>query len=279
MHMNPLPVLGTGLSGTIGRFLTGAVASIDVRLETPVEKLSLPAAPFAFIHAAAVVGERSVLRDISAARRVNVDATLELAEAVIRSACSKFVFVSTSHVYGVSAPGSLLSEESPVLPRGHYALQKLLAEEMLHRVFARQPQRLVIARVFSIIDGAQPPGTLGGAIRNLAENPSGTLPNASDERDFLTPGQTADLLLACARSHDLCGVVNVCSGSATSVGGVAQLMLGDAKFFKLADRIHPGVSDAPSIVGSVGKLRAHLPNETANLADTFRMSVRNVLAN
>ncbi len=272
-------VLGTGLSGTIGRFLAGHVSDLGVRLESSLGHLDFPDAPFALIHAAAIVGERSVREDLALSRRVNVDATLELARAVYRSQCSKFVFVSTSHVYEVSSLGTLLSEESPVLPRGHYPLQKLLAEELLRRVFAHQPQRLVIARVFSIIDGAQPQGTLGGAIRDLADQPNSTLPNASDERDFLTPRQAAALLLACARSQDLYGAVNVCSGTATSVGGIAQLMLGDARFSKLAHRVRTGVSNAPSIVGSDDKLRAHLPHETANLVDTFRINVRNVFAN
>lgn len=271
-------VLGTGLSGTIGRFLAGRVSALGVRLESSLGRLTFPNAPFALIHAAAIVGELSVRKDLALSRRVNIDATLELARAAYRSRCSKFIFVSTSHVYETSAPGTLLSEESPVLPRGHYPLQKLLAEELLREVFADQPERLIIARVFSIIDDAQPSGTLGGAIRALSAGAIASLPNASDERDFLTPKQAADVLIGCAQSHDIHGVVNVCSGTATTVGTVAKLMLGSRRFQALEDRILEGISNAPSIVGANYKLREYLPSETSDLADEFRESIQNVFA-
>jgi nucleoside-diphosphate-sugar epimerase len=209
---------------------------------------------------------------------VNVDATIELADAAYHSECSKFVFVSTSHVYDVSATGSLLTEDSPVLPRGHYALQKFLAEEHLRTMFAKQPERLLIARLFSIIDDQQPAGTLGGAIRALLTNEKANLANTSDERDFLTPRQAANLLHACARNHDLHGVVNVCSGRSMTVRDITELMMGSRRFSELKDRILNGFSSAPSIVGSNEKLRSALADDASHLAETFEKNIRNVFA-
>lgn len=253
-------VFATGTSGTIGRHLQSMVMPVNLDLG---ELSSIPMANFPkeshLIHLAGVVGPVAVLADEQKSYLVNVSATLKLAEVFKTKSQGKFTYVSTSHVY--SPTSDEIFESSPVSPPNPYAQQKLDAEVQLNDLFMDSPERLCIVRVFSVLDWDVAPFTLGGGVRKLTQEDSDyTLTNSEDIRDFLTPNMIAQSLLEIAITESAFGVLNLCSGTGISVGDAARKMLSESGVLVPENRIIPGHSSNPVIVGSNSKLRSILPN-------------------
>jgi hypothetical protein len=128
-------------------------------------------------------------------------------------------------------------------------------------MFVRHPERLSIVRVFSVLDWDVDQFTLGGGVRKLKEeNSDYILNNCDDVRDFLTPKVIADALVRICKESSLFGIVNLCSGRGLSVGEAARQMLGPVASSKASDRMVPGQSATPFIVGNNSKLTSALPD-------------------
>jgi len=210
------------------------------------------------LHAAAIVGPANVAKDLTLAYLINVKGTKRLAQFAKDTGVSKFVFVSTSHVYKNSS--DMLNELSPTFPGNIYAEQKLEAEEEVGRIFFDCPEKLCIVRVFSVLDWDVAEFTLGGGIKKLViPNSSFILQNGDDIRDFLTPKQVASCLIFITNQQFLSGIVNLSTGIGTSVHEAAKIML-EARGYKLpANRVMAGNSDYPYVVGDNSMLKKHLP--------------------
>jgi nucleoside-diphosphate-sugar epimerase len=255
-------VHATGTTGTIGRHIQTKVQKLEVDLSEKV--LSIPQRKFqkadTVIHLAGIVGAQSVEKDLQHSYRINVESTIELGLTLKRSPIKKMVYVSTSHVYDyLDRP---LCEDDVVQPRSEYASQKREAEVALLEIFSDSPERLCVARVFSVLDWDVPAFTLGGAVAKLRdENLGFVLGNGGDIRDFLTPKTVASALLEISQNENLFGISNVCSGSGLSVKEAALAMLNSgAGSTTYESRIDPGFSNTPYIVGDNSKLRTALPH-------------------
>jgi nucleoside-diphosphate-sugar epimerase len=216
-------IYATGRSGTIGRHL---VNCFDLRLdleETPFSSINFSAGePSAVIHLGGIVGVEMVNSNAALANEVNVIGTIELAKYVRDFTSAKFIFVSTSHVYKQS--NIKLREDSETHPISIYAKQKLKTEFELAEIFSSNPNRLLIARVFSVLGWSSNKNSLGGAIRGvLLDSNLGPVKNGADQRDFLSPKQVASTLRCLAVEKDAVGIVNVCTGRAISVQSASQV--------------------------------------------------------
>jgi nucleoside-diphosphate-sugar epimerase len=193
-----MDIFATGTTGTIGRYLTNNVRSIDIELghefELPPELYE--SKDFAFIHLAGTVGVQAVSKNVELAHKINVTGTRLLAEKCVANGVRKFIYVSTSHVYKQSA--HLLDESCETYPITKYAEQKRLAEIEVLDAFKDIPERLVVARVFSILDWGTPEFTLGGAVLKLLKGEVTSLNSGLDLRDFLTPQKVASVLVEVA---------------------------------------------------------------------------------
>jgi nucleoside-diphosphate-sugar epimerase len=110
------------------------VRTADLRSQGEVEA-ALPGAD-AVVHLAARV---HVMRDTAADplaeyRRVNTDATLQLARAAVRCGVGRFVFMSTIKVNGERTAGRPFSERDAPAPADPYALSKWEAERGLREI-------------------------------------------------------------------------------------------------------------------------------------------------
>src|SRR6185503_6248003 len=124
-------VVVTGATGFVGRHLCPALAHAghgvrpaDPRVPGSIDA-ALPGAD-ALVHLAARV---HVMRDTAADplaefRRVNTEATLELARAALRQGVRRFVFLSTIKVNGERTDGAPFSERDVPRPADPYALSK-----------------------------------------------------------------------------------------------------------------------------------------------------------
>lgn len=242
-------VFSTGTTGTIGRQLPSGVLPLNVRLNQNFnisDELS-DVNSFSIIHLAAVVGENN-LRENPAARRVNVEAAIELGRQALERGVSKFLYVSTSHVYAPSVYET--DEASQCSPITEYGSQKYEAELGLREVFAEAPEKLVIARVFSLLDFGMPYFSLGGlASRIISERGRIDVNYSNDVRDFLDLQACADAIYCLAINQTASQTYNICSGKPLSVKEALSMFatkngaaLSDVNFIK-------GTSSRPFQVG------------------------------
>lgn len=267
-------LFATGLTGTIGQYLRPRVESLSIRLDEEFNIDPDLVSNSTVIHLGAIVGEVAVRNTPLLSRKINVDASVRLARIVKDAPGARFLYVSTSHVYETPRTDEFLTESSPVLPRGQYALQKLLAEELVKQVFHDAPKRLVIARVFSVIDNNQPTGTLGHSIRQLITNESHQLSCSDDERDFLSPRMVSNILHAIAWKGNVQGYINICSGTPLRVRDVAAMLIPRDLFRRVESRILAGHSSVPRIVGSADRLNGALGFERGELFTQFAEELR-----
>ena len=98
----------------------------------------------------------------------NVAGTLCLLERMAAHGIRTLVFSSSAAVYG--AASSALTEDAPTRPESPYGRTKLMAEQLLHDLYAADADwRVSVLRYFNAV-GAHPSGRLG-------DNPSGPLRN------------------------------------------------------------------------------------------------------
>jgi len=139
------------------------VRAVDPRRPGEVEA-ALPGAD-AVVHLAARV---HVMRDSAADplaehRRVNRDATLELARAAQRAGTRRFVFLSTVKVNGERTEGAPFTERDAPAPADPYAVSKWEAEQGLQQMAGAGALELVILRP-PLVYG---PGVKGNFLRLL----------------------------------------------------------------------------------------------------------------
>jgi len=249
-----LRILATGTSGTIGKHLSGVVPlSINLLNDLNLIEKSLFNTSSIVLHAAGIVGNEAVVKDINISRKINIDGTKKLAEISRDNDISRFIYVSSSHVYAPS--DGLLLESSKVDPVGPYAEQKFEAEQTVVEVFKETPEKLCIVRVFSVLDWDVADFTLGGAIKNLAiSNSDFKLSNSDDVRDFLTPKSIASVLTRISHNTFISGIINLSSTYGTTIREAARKMLVESGFEFPSERVLPGNSIRPYIVGDNSKL-------------------------
>ena len=253
-------ILVNGRSGTIGKYISNACTNLTGDLKTNEQLINFNEAAngeTTFIHLAGIVGNSLVEKDLFLSERVNIQATAELGEAALKKGIRKFIYVSSSHVYGNSS--ELINENFPTNPPSSYAIQKLEGEKELVKIFASDPDRLLIIRVFSILDFGMPSFTLGGAIENLIANPdTAKLGHTDDIRDFLTPKTVAKNLELIAESG-ISGIFNLCSSRGETIADAAIKMASTKGVILPQTALVHNEGIKTSIVGDNSKLKKAVP--------------------
>jgi nucleoside-diphosphate-sugar epimerase len=249
-------VVATGHTGTIGKHLKNSILKPNWNLLIPntVKFNFTKNKNFDFIHLAGIVGESNVNENIALSRKINVEAARDLGKKFLETSTGRFIYISSSHVYGNT--NVTMAEEQECNPVSKYAEQKLQAEKELIAIFKNDASRLLILRVFSILDWGMPPGTLGNTIEKIIDGGTQVVQNAEDIRDFLTPKTVASVITSISENYNCHGIINICSGMGISVRQATE------KFFNLSGKIASpsifikGHSIAPTIVGCNMKLLA-----------------------
>lgn len=159
--------------------------------------------PDAVVHLAARAGVRPSLEQPALYQRVNVEGTAVLLEAARRHAVQRFVFASSSSVYG-AASRVPFSEDDPVrAPISPYAASKIAGEALCHVYSHLYGMRIVCLRFFTVYGPRQRPDL---AIRKFAESIAAGRPipvfgDGSTGRDYTFIDDIVSGILA-AVDHD-----------------------------------------------------------------------------
>lgn len=174
----PARVLVTGAGGFVGHWLMAALAArlpaggevvaavhqaadtpagatrhvvFDITDQAATEAAVAAVAPTAVVHLAAISTIEAARRDPRYTWAVNLNGTMNLAEAVLRHAPqARFVFVGTAEAYGASQPGdgTPIDENMALAPVNPYAASKAAADLMIGHM-ARDGLQAVRLRPFN----------------------------------------------------------------------------------------------------------------------------------
>jgi UDP-glucuronate 4-epimerase len=139
----------------------------------------------AIIHLAAKAGVRPSVSDPRAYTEVNVNGTMNMLELAERNGVGKFIYGSSSSVYGPAATPPF-REDAPLAPISPYAATKASGELLAHTYSHLYGMRIVCLRFFTVYGARQRPDL---AIHKFARMIASRIPipvygDGSAERDF-----------------------------------------------------------------------------------------------
>jgi len=129
----------------------------DLRDAAAVEKVFAAVEPDAVIHLAARAGVRPSIEQPELYIDTNIKGTFYLLEACRKHGCKRFVFASSSSVYGVNKKAPF-AEEDPILQTiSPYAMTKMAGEQICSNYSQLYAIRTVCLRFFTVYGPRQRP--------------------------------------------------------------------------------------------------------------------------
>ena len=139
----------------------------DICDEERISSILAQEQPEAIVHLAARVGVRPSLEQPLLYERVNVRGTMVLLEACRRLHIQKFVFASSSSIYGIANRVPFSEEDHLNLPISPYAATKIAGEKICYTYAHLYDMRVVCLRFFTVYGPRQRPDL---AIRKFVES-------------------------------------------------------------------------------------------------------------
>jgi len=176
----------------------------------------------------------SISSDASLVHEVNTTGTLNLLKACLNACIDKFIYVSSSEVYG-TAKTVPMTEEHPLDPTTIYGASKLTGEiytRVYHQMYGLPA---VIVRPFNTYGPrAHFEGYSGEVIPKFVVRVSGGKPpvifgSGKQTRDFTYVSDVVQGIMLAAKSLPVGQVVNVACGREVSVQEIANSVIGRAE--------------------------------------------------
>lgn len=236
-------LVGEGYAvGVLDNFSTGEMSNLS---KQDVEKGSLQIhrgdiADYAFVrsvlkdyeavfHEAALPSVTRSVEDPITVNNTNVTGTVNLLKASVDSKVEKFVYASSSSVYGESVELPKV-ESMSTLPVSPYGASKLAAENYC-RVFAKvYGLKTVSLRYFNVYGPRQKYGPYSGVIpifvgRLMNDLPPVIFGNGGHVRDFTFVKDVVEANMLCLKGDVKPGeVLNIASGRTTTIKELAMLL-------------------------------------------------------
>ena len=215
--------LSTGKKENLIQYGPSVVEFIEVDLVDPGVVADAVDGIDCVIHIAALPSVPRSVKDPAASHLVNVDATLLLLEAARVAQVSRFVFASSSSVYGDS---SILPKNEQMFPNplSPYALQKLIGEQYLRLYSSLYGLDTVSLRFFNVFGPRQDPdspysGVISLFAAALSEGRQPTIYGDGEQtRDFTYVSDVVTAVVAASTAPGVSGkTINVACGDRVSV--------------------------------------------------------------
>lgn len=182
------------------------------------------------LHIAAIPSVPRSVQDPVTSHRANVDATLLLLDAARAAEVKRFIFASSSSVYGDS-PTLPKHERMPPNPLSPYALQKLIGEQYAQLFHALYGLDTVALRFFNVFGPRQDPtspysGVISLFTAALSEGKQPTIHgDGLQTRDFTYVSDVASGAIAAATANGVSGrVINLASGGRISLNRLLAML-------------------------------------------------------
>ncbi len=196
-------------------------------LDPAAVRRALAGVDVVFHHAAIASVERSVA-DPAGSLAVGVVGTARLLEGARSAGVRRFVFASSSAVYG-DDPSDPKRESGPTVPRSPYAVGKLAGELLFASAQALYGIEAVCLRYFNVYGpGQDPDGAYAAVVPRFVQAALRGLPatlygDGGQTRDFCFVGDVVEANLRAATVSGVAGsVFNIGTGAATSVSALHE---------------------------------------------------------
>ena len=230
----------TGYNGAIGKEFPKQCARLKTRLQknylTMFKELNnIPNKIDTLIHLSGMVSIKECENNPRLAYELNVIGSVNWYLAAEMANIKKFIFVSTSHVYGIPFNNKIIINTNyKPRPNNVYGKTKLIAENILRRICKKKNKtKLLIARVFSVIPkyGREYSLTAGLKKRSINIDYS-EIEGFYNTRDFLTSKDVVKNLIKLRLSNSSKLIINICSGKAKTIGDIACKIFDEANLDK-----------------------------------------------
>jgi len=183
----------------------------------------------AVVHLAALISVEESFKNPIETHNVNVTGTLNVLEEAARMNIEKFIYASSTAVYGDGNPLPL-REGYPPKPLSPYATSKVSAEyycEMFHRSYSL---KTVILRYFNVYGPGQENNPYSGVMAKFLSNALSGAPivihgDGKQTRDFIYIDDVVEATILALESSDAVGqTFNICTGTPVSINELANIV-------------------------------------------------------
>ena len=222
--------LSTGNAANLIQHDPGVIEFIEADLVDPSVVADVVDGIDFVIHIAAIPSVPRSVRDPVASHLANVDATLLLLEAAKAARVNRFVFASSSSVYGDS---SILPKHEQMYPNplSPYALQKAVGEQYLRLFSSLYGLDTVALRFFNVFGPRQDPDSPYSGVISLftAALSDGRQPiiygDGEQTRDFTYVSDVVAAVVAASTAPGVSGTaINVACGGRVSVNDLFKTL-------------------------------------------------------
>ncbi len=188
---------------------------------------------------------------------INATGTLNLLEEARKNTNGKFVYISSSHVYGV--PQYLpMDEKHPVSPQEPYSASKASAEMLVNAYALNYGLKAAIIRPFNMFGPGQSEDfIIPSIIKQAYQKDTIELGNLSPTRDMLYIKDAINGMLTIAEHGG--GIYNLGSGRETSIKEVVESVIDiidpAKKYVSIESRRRSNAVDIPRMCADVSKLK------------------------
>lgn len=178
----------------------------DIRDRALVMQALAAHRPKTIVHLAAMAGVRPSIENPALYTAVNLDGTVNLLDAAIASDCERFVFASSSSVYGNNEKVPFAEEDRVDHPISPYAATKKAGELICHTYAHLHDLPMTCLRFFTVFGPRQRPDLAIHKFLRLVseENPIPMFGDGSTSRDYTYVDDIVDGIVG---AIDTCGQI------------------------------------------------------------------------
>ncbi len=229
----------------------------DIRNYTALKQLFSEEVIDIIIHLGAKAGVRPSVADPRSYQDVNVTGTLNLLDLAQRNGIKKFIFGSTSSIYGPSAVPPF-KEDAPLVPISPYAATKAAGELLAHTYSHLHGMQVLCLRFFTVYGPRQRPDL---AIHKFARLITSKVPipvygDGTSERDFTYIDDIIQGVMA-AIEYDttLFEIINLGESQTVTVNRMIELLENELGIKAVIDRQPPQPGDIPRTHADINKAK------------------------
>ncbi len=215
------------------------------------------------VHLAAIASVPDSIRDPEKTYRVNVEGTKTVLESSAAAGVRKFVFSSSSAIYGDSRKLPI-AESAPVSPLSPYASSKLKGEEMCKEYSNRFADGATILRFFNVYGPRQERSPYGAVIASFVKRlKAGESPEIHGDgrqtRDFVYVRDVTEAIVLALGKKESGETYNIGSGRELSIMDLERAIRGALDLWKIKPRfVEPRKGDIRRSVADITKARTRL---------------------
>jgi UDP-glucose 4-epimerase len=182
----------------------------------------------AVVHLAALIDVEESVNNPFDTHDVNVGGTLNVLEEAVRKGIKRFVYASSTAVYGEGNPLPL-KEDHPLKPISPYAASKASAEHYCRAFGSCYGLNSAILRYFNVYGPGQRRSSYSGVITRFFQNALKGEPliiygDGEQTRDFIYVDDVVDATILALEKCNLRETVNACTGKPTTIKELAQIV-------------------------------------------------------